>query len=138
MLLLALLACDPAPTTPETAPEPEPVAEPATGGLSLNGDAKWGLDESTRARMIAIRGTLSDAQSAESPDPATVANAVSDDLNAMIAGCSMEGPAHDELHVFLMAFMPAVRAYSTSEGQDAVIQLQGLADQVAEFDRVFE
>lgn len=138
MLLLALWACDPTPPAP--VPPPEPVVEPAPAsvGLRLNGDAKWALDDSTRARMTAIRGTLTQAQAADPLDVPAVADAVSDDLNALIAGCSMDGPAHDELHVFLMAFMPAVRAFSTSEGEDAAAQLQGLVDQVDDFDRVFE
>ena len=52
------------------------------------------------------------------------------DIDDLIAGCTMAGPSHDQLHVFLMAFIPEVQVLSTTSDLDAgaenVARLKGL------------
>jgi hypothetical protein len=60
--------------------------------------------------MTELRTTLADAQVASPEDAGSLPAYVQGQLDRLIEGCTMTGPAHDELHVFLMAFLPEVSA----------------------------
>ncbi|MDQ7007207.1 MAG: hypothetical protein Q9Q40_08235 [Acidobacteriota bacterium] len=89
------------------------VAAPAEiAGLHLDDGAKWKMDPHTRfvfgemARSFLGSAPLS--QDSEALKRAGSELQVS--INKLIQGCTMTGPAHDQLHKFLTAYMPAVAA----------------------------
>ncbi len=90
-----------------------PAADP---GLVLDGAKKWEMDEHTRtlfARMAErLEGTDLEATSSEAlkASGATLRK----DIDDLIAGCTMVGDAHNELHKFLTAYIPAVNELAQS------------------------
>lgn len=92
------------------AEEAAPEGHAATK-LTLDGDRKWQMDAHTRAALATIEARL-----AKGPATEDVAGyrALGEDLDAelqsLVRGCTMTGPAHDQLHVWLTAFIPAVGA----------------------------
>jgi len=92
---------------------------PAALALSLNKGAKWSMDEHTRMSSAALQTHLSEA-TPESVEAMTALGAtLQSDLDGLIAGCEMTGPSHDQLHVFLTAFIPQVQALSATTDLDA-------------------
>lgn len=146
--LVLLIACG-APAEVSELPEPPPVAhahgEPAAEAhhpalaLQLNDGARWAMDEHTRMVFGDIRDTLKSAELTSTSEIAPLGEKLSGLEQDLISGCTMEGAAHDQLHVFLIAWMPAVEAVGKqtdlAEGQKAVAHLRGL---VAEYDKHFE
>jgi hypothetical protein len=105
--------------------------------LSLDGDAKWQMDEHTRAVMAetrtALGGTVSDAAGAKA-----LGKQLQEQLDRLIKGCTMDGDAHEELHTFLMVYMPEVGMLQRVGDADAAKQAAAVKALVAEYDRFFE
>ena len=90
---------DPAhPIAPRAGSDALPEAFPLDDGK------KWQMDEHTRASVGRLGGLLDGA----GDDLGALADAFDAEIQVLIKGCTMTGPAHDQLHVFLMAFIPRV------------------------------
>ena len=125
-------------SAPADAPHAAPHAAEALE-LSLNDGARWKMDEHTRGVFAETRTTLAGTAPASLDEAHALGETLDTQLNRLISGCTMDGAAHDELHVFLTAWMPAVAALKASPDLPAasatVTQLQGM---VAAYDKAFE
>jgi len=88
----------------------------ADDGLVLNDGKKWQMDDHTRASFAKMAASFVNADAAAmGPDGLKQAgDNLKEDLNGLIQGCTMSGPDHDQLHVYLMAYIPAVTALQAS------------------------
>ena len=109
---------------------PAAHATPAALPLTLNDGAKWSMDEHTRASSAALQTHLSEAAPVVVEALTALGATLQGDINGLIKGCTMSGPSHDQLHVFLMAFLPEVQALSATTdvaaGRETVERLKGL------------
>jgi len=146
-VLVFLLACGgPSGDAPPPAPAAAPVAAPAHHpagveglSLSLDGTAKWPMDDHTRSVMAETRSVLEAATIDAPSDAVALGKVLQEHGDRLIAGCTMEGAAHDELHVFLMAWFPEVTAIqSVSDVAAGRASLGKLRALMAEYDRFFE
>ncbi|WP_154221925.1 hypothetical protein [Marinicella rhabdoformis] len=72
---------------------------------SLNQGKKWQMDEHTRKMFqVMVQRTQTDMT------PKMLGEQLNQDLQKLIKGCTMTGQAHDQLHLFLTPFIPAVQA----------------------------
>ena len=78
--------------------------EIADHGLQSHNGEKWPMDDHTRAMFTTMSGRLEGFEG----DLTTLGTTLQGDLGELIAGCTMTGAAHDELHKFLGLYMPAV------------------------------
>lgn len=102
-------------TAPAAAPTAAPTPDQSEFGLSLNGGAKWQVDEHTRSVSLQMTALLNEAGPISSVEDArALGSAFDESLNTLIQGCTMTGPAHDELHVFLLELFPRVSTLSSS------------------------
>lgn len=79
--------------------------------LVLDEGRRWPVDEHARLMF----GRMTTAAEAVAPSATTAERAatgarLTDDIRDLIEGCTMSGPAHDQLHVLLSAYIPAVEA----------------------------
>jgi len=94
----------------------EHTSATADDGLVLNEGKKWLMDDHTRAsfaKMAASFGTA-DAAALGTDGLKQAGNVLKEDINVLIQGCTMTGPDHDQLHVYLMVYIPAVTALQES------------------------
>ncbi len=78
--------------------------------LELNDGQKWQVDEHTRASVGAMTRLIVEASPIHSVEDArTLAAAFDVELKNLIQGCTMTGPAHDQLHLVLAALFPRVQ-----------------------------
>src|SRR5690606_4266181 len=69
--------------------------------LSLDNGARWQADEHTRRSIAEMIESTRRVEAQR--DPATTAvlgRELQEQLEGLIAGCTMEGPAHEALHVY--------------------------------------
>jgi len=88
------------------------------GNMSLNQEQRWLMDEHTRAIFLemAISFANYDHSAMDSDDLKKVGANLQTDIDTLIQGCTMTEEAHDQLHIFLTGYIPAVTAL-TENGQ---------------------
>lgn len=85
-------------------------------GLVLNDGKKWQMDDHTRASFAKMAEAFVnvDAAALGSDGLKQAGDDLKEDLKSLIQGCTMTGPGHDQLHVFLTSYIPAVTALQES------------------------
>ncbi len=100
--------------------------------LTLNDGARWQLDESTRSVFAESRSSLKGGDPATLEEAHALAATLKEQQGRLIRGCTMTGSSHDELHTFLKAWIPGVKALgdakTLAEAQAQVVTLRGYAD----------
>tara|TARA_R110001592_G_scaffold16881_1_gene71347 strand:+ start:23325 stop:23798 length:474 start_codon:yes stop_codon:yes gene_type:complete len=95
-------------------------------GMSLNNDEKWEMDDHTRqsfAQMVELF-LNTDIASLNNDELKSYGIALQKNLDDLIRGCTMEGEPHDQLHIFLMGYMPEVEELSNSGSQENAQNIQ--------------
>lgn len=144
MWILAFLACS---GTPESVPT-EPVAdamahehhaEPATA-LALQADGtRWPLDQSTRDKMAEITAIARTASPETVEQYQQLGTQLDDVMVSLVQGCAMEGEPHDQLHHFLILFLPELEALQKAENAEAgALTLAKVRSQTELFAKTFE
>ncbi len=103
----------------------------STENLRLNGDDKWQMDGHTRKMFAEMTARFQDINhSSLSQSQLKILGAdLEKDLEKLIAGCTMEGEAHEELHKYLTAYMPTVQQLAMEgapEQADDIVSLLAL------------
>ena len=91
-------------------------------GLVLNNGEKWDMDDHTRTIFTKMHNSFSDlkVESTTKDNLMKVASGLQEDINELIKGCTMTGAAHDQLHEYLIGYIPTVEKLSQSgEKKDA-------------------
>jgi len=93
-----------------------PVDQTTPLSLTLDGENKWQMDDHTRStfnimteRFDGLSPTKADASYLSG-----IAAALESDIESLIAGCTMTGAAHDELHKYLAVYIPKVEQMKTT------------------------
>ncbi|MGJ8662223.1 MAG: MBL fold metallo-hydrolase [Marinicella sp.] len=89
----------------------------------LNQGAKWQMDSHTRTMFQQMSQRV-----ATGGDLIGLGEALNGDLQQLIQGCTMTGAAHDQLHVFLMPYMSAVKNLSEHGSKDAFQEVKHALD----------
>lgn len=127
----------PAPVETATTPEEPQSASHGLDDLELNEGLKWIMDEHTRASFSTM------AESFLSLDPSAQETAalrqkgteLKAELNELIQGCTMTGTAHDQLHLYLTGYIPAVAALEEKGGLE---EAQAVQFYLQEYSNYFE
>jgi hypothetical protein len=135
-LALAIPACGPG---ADNANDGHSHGNAAGLKLTLNDGQKWKSDDHTRESMKGI----ADALDAEKREDVAGINALGKDLNTrlqeLVLGCTMTGPEHEQLHVFLNEFMPAVERMVNAQDADLAKEArQDVRHLVDEYKAYFE
>ncbi len=124
------ISCAGNPAEPEPLEIEEPEAEHAPevielapvhgeaglGGMVLNDGERWQMDEHTRTSFAKMATSFLDAdpQPVAAEDLKAAGANLNTLINELIMGCTMIGPGHDQLHVYLVGYMPAVAALASA------------------------
>lgn len=111
--------------------------------LSLNDGQKWVADQHTVDSMKAMQTVIKKFEKERTrptvEDYATLGSQLEKELHALIRGCTMEGADHDQLHVWITLFAPALQdlvdADQVKSGRAAAKTITHL---VGQFDKYFE
>jgi hypothetical protein len=107
--------------------------------LSLNEGEKWPMDEHTRNSINTINAIFDREEPSTVEDYNAVGEETDAEMNNLIAGCTMEGAAHDQLHLFLGTFIPKVKALGAEKNIEEAGALYREIDQLLSYyDQYFE
>jgi len=90
--------------------------------LSLDNGQKWKMDEHTRTAFSEMAAFFlnSNYMSMDAKELEKIGIALKERVDVLIGGCTMSGQAHDQLHIYLMEYIPVVDALLTSgKAEDA-------------------
>ena len=103
--------------------------EVAASGLSLNSGDRWEMDDHTRKMSSKMQETFFGADHSNQASLNAMGVQLEAQLNDLINGCTMDGEAHAQLHVFLSDYIPNVKNLAMAEDYDtarsSAIKLKG-------------
>ncbi len=107
--------------------------------LQLNDNKKWEMDEHTRSTFAQIENAF---YTGDHSSYQTL-NAIGEELqkltDKLIQGCTMTGKAHDQLHIFLTNYIPAVDALEKSNDDKSAIEIAiNLKHQLEQYKKYFK
>lgn len=84
--------------------------------VRLNDQERWQMDEHTRSVFAKMAASFvgTDHAALEGDGLKAAGAELQGDVDVLIAGCTMTGEAHDQLHAYLLGYMPAVAALAES------------------------
>ena len=104
-------------------------AATALPGLSLNNGERWQTDDHTRMLSQTMRKTFFAADHTTLEGLNSAGTLMGQQVQELIAGCTMTGAAHDQLHLFLNQHIPTINALKAatdySVARDNAILLKG-------------
>lgn len=132
--LLVAGGCSRGSSTPQAVVAADPLAS-----MQLDGGKRWAADAHTRQSIAAMTAAMQSA--ARDPSPAgttALGNQLRELGHQLIAGCTMTGPAHDALHVYLGVLLPDFHRMSGSDAEAAKLARSEAAAVLARFDHYFQ
>jgi len=107
--------------------------------LVLDDGRKWVMDEHTRATLRQMQSEFGEADLASAEGLRATGQQLDVRVKELIKGCTMTGPAHDQLHVFLTDFIPAVNQLAaTTEAEAGETQAVKIKALLAGYSDYFE
>ncbi len=115
---------------PTDAREQESTTPPA---LSLNDGKKWDTDDHTRRSIQRMRDLI------EATPPETLGRALAGEMHDLLAGCKLEGEAHNQLHFFLGELQPHANGlYATEDPAERAAEIEAMKRLFTLYDQYFE
>lgn len=84
------------------------VENNATTSLTLNNGKRWNMDDHTRSMISKMETTFLGANHTNKDSLNEAGTTLTKQVDTLIAGCTMEGKSHDQLHIFLTDYIPTV------------------------------
>jgi len=80
-----------------------------TNGLSLDNGERWEMDDHTRKMSAKMKETFFSADHSSQASLNALGTQLEAQLGELINGCTMNGEAHDQLHIFLTDYVQTVQ-----------------------------
>ncbi len=87
--------------------------------LRLNKGQKWQVDDAMMLRLRQMEEEVESYRGTGVQDAQKLGKRLRATLNKLVSDCTMHGPAHDELHKWLVPFMENVDALNRESNQAA-------------------
>jgi len=104
-------------------------SEAAISGLKLNNGVRWEMDGHTRTMSSKMEKTFFNADHSTQSSLNAMGVQLEAQLDVLIAGCTMDGEAHNQLHMFLNDYIPTVNNLSKAKDLESArgeaIKLKG-------------
>jgi hypothetical protein len=101
----------------------------AINDLSLNHGKRWEMDKHTRIISVKMNDTFFNSDHSTKANLKSLGIKLETQLNDLIAGCTMEGEAHNQLHLFLTNYAPTIQNLAKAKNLDmarrSAIKLKG-------------
>tara|TARA_R110001592_G_scaffold363202_2_gene681317 strand:+ start:6086 stop:6553 length:468 start_codon:yes stop_codon:yes gene_type:complete len=98
-------------------------------GLSLNNGERWEMDNHTRKISTLMEKTFFNGDHTSQSGLNALGVELDAQMNKLIAGCTMKGEAHNQLHAFLNKHIPTIKTLATAPNLEtaraSAIELKG-------------
>ncbi|MHC2993227.1 hypothetical protein OB13_17175 [Pontibacter sp. HJ8] len=110
--------------------------------LALNGDARWQSDELTTRHVGQLQAMLKEFEAQPENSSAAayqdLGNSMQTELQQLFRDCTMKGPAHEMLHVYLVPLMDDVKYMVGKDEASAEAALDRISAQLNRYSTYFE
>jgi len=100
-----------------------------TSSLSLNHGERWKMDEHTRTMLVEMEKAFFASDHSTQAGLNAAGAGLKVQMDQLIAGCTMDGAAHSQLHLFLSEYIPTIdrlaRAEDYAAAKKEAIELKG-------------
>ena len=86
--------------------------------------AKWQADAKTNEGVKKMHTTIKTQSTSTLAEYHKLAEQLNDDKNFVVKNCTMKGPSHDNLHVWLLPLMAKIQALSEAKTVDDASKLK--------------
>lgn len=133
-VLLFLTGCNPTSENSDHAAKDEVSTEApsAPTELELNKGEKWPVNAEMMVHVALSDSLVKNFEANTEDGHAKLAEALEDQKNHLISSCTMKGPAHDALHLWLMPYIGDID--QLAEAETEAEKEQALADLQQSFD----
>ena len=111
-----------------------------SGEMTLNNGEKWKADISTKnlisAMTLFVKG-FSQKEKITTAEYNDAGESLRGSFNEIFAKCTMEGPAHDELHKYLMKLSPQIEKLQKGNSENLADTLQEILNTLLMFNQYF-
>ena len=121
------------------APTEMNVNEGWIGDMEFNQGARWKANPETNQGVAKMQAVLTISNPKELKDYHTVANALTKEKNYVIKECTMKGPSHDNLHIWLVPLIEKIDALSNAgELEEAQQVYKAIEEHVSAYSTYFQ
>jgi len=110
--------------------------------IVLNNGKKWTADESAKKHVAAMRQIMKNYQTGLSAMTVENSNLLRSKLNAevdtLFATCTMEGEAHDQLHIYLKGLLEKIAMLESKNERERSDAFSMIYSGLEKFDNYFE
>lgn len=107
--------------------------------LQKDNGKRWQIPAAMMTHLNAMEAALKKPAPKSLEEHHKLANVLQNSLNSLVASCTMEGKAHDQLHSWLVPYMAKVKAYAETKNLKSAQQHQSaLAQSFTGFHQYFE
>jgi len=110
--------------------------------IVLNKGKKWAADESTKKHVAVLRQIMKNNQTGLSAVTAENSSLLRSKLNAevdtLFATCTMEGEAHDQLHIYLKGLLEKIAMLDSKNEKERGDAFSLISSALEMFDNYFE
>ena len=108
-------------------------------GLTLNKGQKWEIDKSMMTYLHKMENSINTDMTSDMSSYGVLAESLVSNVNTLVSTCSMEGPAHDELHKWLVPYIGLVNELTEIDNTaDATKTLLHLKKEFVTFNQFFK
>ena len=127
------------PETDATHEEGQHAHTESTSKLSLDNGAKWKVNPEMMVHVQQMKTDIAKFATEAHGDYKLLANQLKKGNDQLIATCTMQGAAHEELHKWLLPFIDLVGQFSNVTDQETANKtFQLVQNSMKEFDEFFE
>ncbi|MDP2688144.1 MAG: hypothetical protein Q8O62_13035 [Aequorivita sp.] len=112
----------------EMEPETHAMNNAWVNEIKLDNGSKWQANLETTEGVEKMLGLVNASDSKSVEDYHSLASKLNEDKNVLVKKCTMEGPSHDNLHVFLHPLIEKIEALgkvtSTDEGVEITASIK--------------
>lgn len=113
--------------------------EGTSPAIELDNGEKWKADENTLRLVHKMEGEVSAFRKSPESDYKSLSDSLRKDLDLLVAGCTMKGKAHEELHKWLLPNIDQVKLLSTAQTKDEAHDIvKKLEESYSVFNQSFE
>lgn len=107
--------------------------------IQLNNGVKWEANPETNEGVAHMQAVLTTSNPKDLKDYYAVADALNKEKNYVIKECTMKGPSHDNLHVWLLPLMEKIDALKEVKTlEEAQHMYENIVHHVNAYDTYFE
>ncbi|MCF8262344.1 MAG: hypothetical protein K9J12_16335 [Melioribacteraceae bacterium] len=107
--------------------------------LKLNHDQKWEMDDHTRRVTTQMKESINSSELNKIEDYRLLGGKLQSQIDMLVQGCTMKGESHNQLHIFLGAYIPtAASLINIKDLEEGALKVSELKSQFAIYDKYFQ